>query len=303
MLFALLDGPVPPGAAVLDTLQYALAIQDVHYRHDGRVRDRAVVPQPLPYLAHHARALGGPHHVHDGHLKFTELAHLAAPPCTHVSTEHALSGVPQLVQGRKAAPWYSVCSPRPQNFHRAGYQAMSSGRRRPVGQRRGGRRREVDLTPAGDAARPGSLGHALMGAARPPVTRRKRAMSAVPPESPRASADPSEHTTEHSGAESQAGNPGTDFGPNEWLVDELYQRYLADPSSVAMEWWNFFADYRPPPGRPARPVAAAARAAAPAPAPAAPAPPPAPAMPATPASGAAGNAAPPQAPPAAPAAP
>ena len=58
-------------------------------------------------------------------------------------------------------------------------------------------------------------------------------MSAVPPESPRASADPSEHTTEHSGAESQAGNPGTDFGPNEWLVDELYQRYLADPGSVA----------------------------------------------------------------------
>ena len=52
-------------------------------------------------------------------------------------------------------------------------------------------------------------------------------MSAVPPESPRASADPSEHTTEHSGAESQAGNPGTDFGPNEWLVDEMYQRYLA----------------------------------------------------------------------------
>ena len=108
-----------------------------------------------------------------------------------------------------------------------------------------------------------------MGAATPPVTRRKRAMSAVPSESPRASADPTEHTTEHSGPESQAGNTGTDFGPNEWLVDELYQRYLADPSSVAMEWWNFFADYRPPPGSPAQP-AAAPRAAGPAPAPAAP---------------------------------
>src|SRR5690348_7599656 len=161
-----------------------------------------------------------------------------------------------------------------------------------------------------------------MGAATPPVTRRKRAMSAVPPESPRASADPSEHTTEHSGAESQAGNPGTDFGPNEWLVDELYQRYLADPSSVAMEWWNFFADYQPPPGRPAQPVATARQAARPAaaraaPAPAAPAPAPAataapapaaPAAPAAPGSAAAaatvpGNAAPPRAPaPAAPAA-
>ncbi|MHB1816865.1 MAG: multifunctional oxoglutarate decarboxylase/oxoglutarate dehydrogenase thiamine pyrophosphate-binding subunit/dihydrolipoyllysine-residue succinyltransferase subunit [Streptosporangiaceae bacterium] len=37
----------------------------------------------------------------------------------------------------------------------------------------------------------------------------------------------------------------TDFGPNEWLVDELYQRYQADPGSVDRAWWNFFADYRP----------------------------------------------------------
>jgi 2-oxoglutarate dehydrogenase E1 component len=44
----------------------------------------------------------------------------------------------------------------------------------------------------------------------------------------------------------------TDFGPNEWLVDELYQRYLADPGSVDMAWWNFFADYTPPTGTPAR---------------------------------------------------
>src|SRR5215467_3360481 len=130
-----------------------------------------------------------------------------------------------------------------------------------------------------------------MGAATPPVTRRKRAMSAVPPESPRASADPSEHTTEHSGAESQAGNPGTDFGPNEWLVDELYQRYLADPSSVAMEWWNFFADYQPPQGRLAQPAVVPAQTAVPAPAPAAPAP----ATPTASASAAGGNAAPAQA--------
>ena len=82
-------------------------------------------------------------------------------------------------------------------------------------------------------------------------------MSAVPPELPRTSADPTEHTTEHSGSESQAGAAGTDFGANEWLVDEMYQRYLADPSSVAMEWWNFFADYKPPAGSSARPATAA----------------------------------------------
>jgi len=39
--------------------------------------------------------------------------------------------------------------------------------------------------------------------------------------------------------------PSADFGPNEWLVDELYQRYQADPGSVDRAWWNFFADYRP----------------------------------------------------------
>src|SRR5690348_2046739 len=127
MLFTLLDRPVPPGAAVLDTLQNALAIQNVHHRHDGRVRDRAVVPQPLPDLAHHARALGGPHHIHDGHLKFTELAHLAAPPFTHVSTEHALSGVPQLVQGRKAAPRYWFVRPGRRTSTALGYNRCGLG--------------------------------------------------------------------------------------------------------------------------------------------------------------------------------
>ncbi|MGQ0464569.1 MAG: multifunctional oxoglutarate decarboxylase/oxoglutarate dehydrogenase thiamine pyrophosphate-binding subunit/dihydrolipoyllysine-residue succinyltransferase subunit [Sporichthyaceae bacterium] len=70
------------------------------------------------------------------------------------------------------------------------------------------------------------------------------------------------------------------FGPNEWLVDEIYQQYLTDPESVDRAWWDFFADYQPDNGN--RPVAAGAPAAAP-PAPAAiPAPtaPPAPAAPA-----------------------
>jgi 2-oxoglutarate dehydrogenase E1 component len=36
------------------------------------------------------------------------------------------------------------------------------------------------------------------------------------------------------------------FGPNEWLVDEIYQQYLKDPHSVDKAWWEFFADYRQP---------------------------------------------------------
>ncbi|RCV51124.1 multifunctional oxoglutarate decarboxylase/oxoglutarate dehydrogenase thiamine pyrophosphate-binding subunit/dihydrolipoyllysine-residue succinyltransferase subunit [Marinitenerispora sediminis] len=43
---------------------------------------------------------------------------------------------------------------------------------------------------------------------------------------------------------SEASQPLTDFGPNEWLVDELYQKYLSDPNSVDKAWWNFFADYK-----------------------------------------------------------
>ncbi|HUY17097.1 MAG TPA: multifunctional oxoglutarate decarboxylase/oxoglutarate dehydrogenase thiamine pyrophosphate-binding subunit/dihydrolipoyllysine-residue succinyltransferase subunit [Acidimicrobiales bacterium] len=34
------------------------------------------------------------------------------------------------------------------------------------------------------------------------------------------------------------------FGPNAWLVDDMYDRFLADPSSVAESWREFFADYQ-----------------------------------------------------------
>ncbi len=35
------------------------------------------------------------------------------------------------------------------------------------------------------------------------------------------------------------------FGTNEWLVEEMYQRFLDDPNSVDPAWHEFFADYRP----------------------------------------------------------
>ena len=44
-------------------------------------------------------------------------------------------------------------------------------------------------------------------------------------------------TQQHSGT--------NQFGPNQWLVDELYQQYLADPASVDPAWHSFFEDYRP----------------------------------------------------------
>ncbi len=35
------------------------------------------------------------------------------------------------------------------------------------------------------------------------------------------------------------------FGSNEWLVEEMYEQFLADPSSVDPAWHDFFADYKP----------------------------------------------------------
>jgi multifunctional 2-oxoglutarate metabolism enzyme len=66
------------------------------------------------------------------------------------------------------------------------------------------------------------------------------------------------------GSAAAGSDPGTsqaNFGANEWLVEELYQRYLADPGSVDRAWWSFFADYTPtlPNGTGPQPVITAPR--------------------------------------------
>ncbi|HWE70718.1 MAG TPA: hypothetical protein VG205_10160, partial [Acidimicrobiales bacterium] len=64
--------------------------------------------------------------------------------------------------------------------------------------------------------------------------------------------------------ESDGARPATPtgaFGPNTWLVEDMYDSYRADPTSVSESWREFFADYRP-----AVPPVSSAPAAAPAPA-------------------------------------
>ena len=47
---------------------------------------------------------------------------------------------------------------------------------------------------------------------------------------------PDEHSTD---------DPMAAFGPNEWLVDELYAQYRQDRNLVDKAWWSFFEDYTP----------------------------------------------------------
>jgi multifunctional 2-oxoglutarate metabolism enzyme len=109
-------------------------------------------------------------------------------------------------------------------------------------------------------------------------------MSAVSSGSPRATADLNAQfangSANGSGEAAEVVEAGADFGPNQWLVDELYQRYQADPSSVDRAWWNFFADYHPSPEQAAASPPAANGT--PAPAAAAPAAPTAPVAPVAP---------------------
>ncbi|NWF99575.1 MAG: multifunctional oxoglutarate decarboxylase/oxoglutarate dehydrogenase thiamine pyrophosphate-binding subunit/dihydrolipoyllysine-residue succinyltransferase subunit [Thermoanaerobaculaceae bacterium] len=43
----------------------------------------------------------------------------------------------------------------------------------------------------------------------------------------------------------------TEFGPNVWLIDEMYRQFVERPESVSESWREFFSDYRPAVGRPA----------------------------------------------------
>src|SRR5579875_1404515 len=49
--------------------------------------------------------------------------------------------------------------------------------------------------------------------------------------------------------------PSDPFGPNAWLVDEMFERYRQDPEAVSDEWREFFDGYRPGGANLARPLA------------------------------------------------
>ncbi len=54
----------------------------------------------------------------------------------------------------------------------------------------------------------------------------------------------------HTGSPATGGAVGPEpLGPNAWLVEEMFEQYQADPSTVSETWRDFFTDYTPP-GRP-----------------------------------------------------
>ncbi|HEX7133755.1 MAG TPA: hypothetical protein VF228_14355, partial [Iamia sp.] len=61
----------------------------------------------------------------------------------------------------------------------------------------------------------------------------------------------------------EAAPPSDALGPNAWLVDEMYEQFADDPSSVSESWQEFFAGYTPT--GPAGSEASAAAAPAPKP--------------------------------------
>ena len=40
--------------------------------------------------------------------------------------------------------------------------------------------------------------------------------------------------------ESTGDSSTSGFGANEWLVDEMFEKYQKDPNSVDKVWWDFF---------------------------------------------------------------
>ncbi len=67
-------------------------------------------------------------------------------------------------------------------------------------------------------------------------------------------------------AGSRASDGAGAFGPNAWLVEDMYDSFRNDPTSVSESWREFFADYRPASAPVAEPPVIAAPSVSPSPA-------------------------------------
>ena len=72
--------------------------------------------------------------------------------------------------------------------------------------------------------------------------------------SPQASREEAKSPVSSPASDATTSAVATDFGPNEWLVHEIWQQYQTDPESVSPEWREFLSDYQPDPIAPAPPT-------------------------------------------------
>ena len=61
-------------------------------------------------------------------------------------------------------------------------------------------------------------------------------------------ADPVRNPQSSASTTGAAGDPNEEFGANEWLVEEMYERYQADPGSVEASWATYFKSREAPNG-------------------------------------------------------
>jgi 2-oxoglutarate decarboxylase len=68
--------------------------------------------------------------------------------------------------------------------------------------------------------------------------------------------------SQHSHPSESLTDSHSEFGANEWLVDEMYDQYLKDKNSVDASWQRYFADHPEPSGSSAQSNGSPAPAAA-----------------------------------------
>ncbi len=56
----------------------------------------------------------------------------------------------------------------------------------------------------------------------------------------------SDNQTTSKGNSSPTATKGGNYGPNSWVIDEMYRRYSEEPEALPESWQDFFRDYQPP---------------------------------------------------------
>jgi len=85
---------IQPCPAFLGTGQESLAVQVVHHRHYGRIRQRTGGRQRLQHLPHGGGLTAPPHQVHDDRFQIAEAVHNPPSPRAWMAAAYAAAPIP-----------------------------------------------------------------------------------------------------------------------------------------------------------------------------------------------------------------